>query len=37
MLLAGHVADHLGKWLELAAGLVLIGLGTWTLYSHLAA
>jgi len=34
MLVAGRVADRLGKWLEIAAGLVLIGLGLWTLHNH---
>lgn len=36
MLLAGRMANHLGKWLEMVAGLVLIGLGVWTLFSHQA-
>jgi manganese efflux pump family protein len=34
MLLAGRMPEHLGKRLEIAAGLVLIGLGFWTLFAH---
>jgi putative Mn2+ efflux pump MntP len=35
MLLAGKVADRVGKHLEISGGLVLIGLGAWTLITHL--
>jgi putative Mn2+ efflux pump MntP len=35
MLVAGRIADRVGKGLEIAAGLVLIGLGVWTLYTHM--
>jgi manganese efflux pump family protein len=37
MLLAGKVADRVGKHLEISGGLVLIGLGVWTLITHLMA
>jgi putative Mn2+ efflux pump MntP len=36
MILSGHAADRYGKGLEIVAGLILIGLGVWTLYTHLS-
>jgi putative Mn2+ efflux pump MntP len=37
MLLSGHIAKRFGERLEIVAGFVLIGLGVWTLYVHMAA
>jgi putative Mn2+ efflux pump MntP len=36
MLLAGHVARKFDTGLEIVAGVVLIGLGVWTLWAHMA-
>jgi manganese efflux pump family protein len=37
MLLAGHVKALVGKYCEMAAGVVLIGLGVWTVITHIPA
>jgi putative Mn2+ efflux pump MntP len=37
MLLAGRVAARFGTALEITAGFVLIGLGAWIVYGHLAS